>query len=354
MSQPDPEPSASFGIVPRGGAGLISQTSTDPDPCDGLILASDLASALGVDFRLRRESTRGRLQRVSRGLYYPSARWNQLREDQRYLIRVRGAALIRRGQAVLCHHSAAVLWGLPMLVGWPGEVHLLTERASGGRSDPGIRRHALGMDSRDVTTIDGLLVTTIERTVVDLAATLDLKSAVAVVDRALYQDRFRRTLTLTTKVALLATLERMLPFRGSRRARAIIQFGTHLSGSPAESASRVNIALSGFPEPELQHPFIVDGKECETDFYWPEIDGVGECDGREKYFNAKYLAGRSPEQVQYDEKLREDGIRRQVHGFTRWPASVGMSQYSLRRRLLELGLQPGPQRALRGLERPQP
>lgn len=333
---------------------LSPRMSTSSDPGDGLILASDLGSALGVDFRLRREESRGRLQRVSRGLYYPRAGWNLLREDQRYLIRVRGAALIRRGQAVLSHHSAAVLWALPMLIGWPSEVHLLTERATGGRSDPGIRRHALGVDARDVTTVDGLLVTTIERTVVDLAATLDLKSAVALVDRALYQDRFGRTPTLTTKEALLATLERMLPFRGSRRARAIIQFGTHLSGSPAESASRVNIALSGFPEPELQHPFMVDGKKCETDFYWLEIDGVGECDGRDKYFNPEFLSGRSPEQVHYDEKLREDAIRRQVHGFARWPASVGMSQYPLRRRLLELGLQPGPQRVLRGLERPKP
>jgi hypothetical protein len=333
----------------------MSPTSgTSIGPGDGLILASDLASAFGADFRLRRESSRGRLQRVSRGVYYPGARWNELSADQRYLVRVRGAALTRRGQAVLSHHSAAVLWGLPMLTGWPNEVHLLIERATGGRSDPGIRRHALGVDARDVTTIDGLLVTTIERTVVDLAATLDLKSAVALVDRAIYQDRFGRSPTLTTKDALLATLQRMLPFRGSSRARAIIQFATHLSGSPAESASRVNIALSGFPEPELQHPFLVDGKKCETDFYWREIDGVGECDGRDKYFNPEYLAGRSPEQVHYDEKLREDGIRRQVHGFARWPASVGMSQPALRRRLLELGLQPGPPRVLRGLERPQP
>ena len=345
MSPPSPDPIDRLSLTSRMG--------TSPDAGDGLILASDLANAFGTDFRLRRESSRGRLQRVSRGLYYPSARWNELRDDQRYLIRVRGAALSRRGQAVLCHHSAAVLWGLPMLIGWPSEVHLLTERASGGRSDPGIRRHALGLDARDVTTIDGLSVTTIERTVVDLAATLDVKSAVALVDRALYQDRFGRTPTLTTKDALLATLERMLPFRGSRRARAIIQFATHLSGSPAESASRVNIALSGFPVPELQHPFIVDGKERESDFYWLEIDGVGECDGKDKYFNPEYLAGRSPEQVLYDEKLREDGIRRQVHGFIRWPASVGMSQYPLRRRLLELGLQPGPQRVLRGLERPK-
>lgn len=341
MSQPGPDSS----VTPASG--------TNTDPGDGLILASDLAGALGADFRLRREWSRGRLQRVSRGLYYPSALWKNLREDQRYLVRVRGAAHARRGQAVLCHHSAAVLWGLPMLAGWPTEVHLLIERAAGGRSDPGVRRHALGVD-RDVSTIDGLLVTTIERTVIDLAATLDLKSAVALVDRALYQDRFRRTPALTTEDLLLAALQRMLPFRGSRRARAIIQFGTHLSGSPAESASRVNIALSGFPEPELQHLFLVDGKEYETDFYWLEIDGVGECDGRDKYFNPEYLAGRSPEQVQYDEKLREDGIRRQVRGFTRWPASVGMSQYPLRRRLLELGLRPGPQRVLRGLERPQP
>lgn len=155
-----------------------------------------------------------------------------------------------------------------MLNGWPNEVHLLTERAIGGRSDPGIRRPALGLNSYDVATIDGLLVTTIERTVVDLAETLDRKSAVAVVDRALYEDRFSRTPTLTSKAAWR---NQNCSIRSTLMARS-----TRWTFTGATSIA------------------------------W------GECDGRDKYFNHAYLAKRAPEQVHYDEKRREDGIRRQV------------------------------------------
>ncbi|TFC26245.1 hypothetical protein E3O53_08940 [Cryobacterium sp. TMT2-18-3] len=110
--------------------------------------------------------------------------------------------------------SAAVPWGLPTLAGWPPEVLSLTERTRGGRSTPGIRKHASGLDTRDIAVVNGLLVTSVERTVVDLAATLDLKSAVAMADRSIAVDRRGRILPLTTRARLLETWEGLLPFRG--------------------------------------------------------------------------------------------------------------------------------------------
>ena len=86
----------------------------------------------------------------------------------------------------------------------------------------------------------------------------------------------------------------------------------------------------------------------ETDFYWREYDSVGECDGRGKYFDPVMLDGRSSAEVVYAEKSREDGIRRQVRGFTRWDTSTGLNQYRLRARLLELGLPAGRPRLIRG------
>lgn len=308
---------------------------------ENLILASDLSTTFGDSIRLRRLVGRGELHRVARGLYFKATDWNTLDADQRYALRVRGASLERRGEVALSHQSAAVLWGLPLLVPWPDDVHFLTERATGGRSDPGIRRHALGVDAQDVTVIDGLLVTTVARTVIDLAATVDLKSAVAAADRALFQDRYKRYQPWTTKAKLIATWERMLPFRGSARARAVIDFATSLSGSALESASRVNIALSGFPEPELQRVFIIDGLEYDTDFYWLAHDAVGEADGRGKYFDPRMLAGKTTAQAVMQEKDREDAIRREVSAFTRWDRATGVNQYRLRSRLLQLGLPTG-------------
>ncbi len=195
--------------------------------------------------------------------------------------------------------------------------------------------------------LDGILVTTIERTVIDLAASIDLKSAVAAADRAIHIDRFARRAPLTTRQRLTETYERMLPFNGSARAHAVIMFASEGSGSPEESGSRVNIALNGFPEPELQHPFtILDGRTVEVDFFWREQNAVGECDGRIKYFDDRILRGSSRQAV-YDEKVREDAIREQVRGFVRWDSQTGRNQHRLRVKLLRLGLPLGRPRLTR-------
>ncbi|GAB3135283.1 hypothetical protein [Marisediminicola antarctica] len=314
---------------------------------DGLLFASELTRGFGTDLRPRGLIRAGRLYRVARGQYIDATAWANLTADDRYVVRVAGAARARSASMVVSHQSAAALWGLPLLDGRTADVHFTIERASGGRSDPGIRKHAVGIDAEDVVTLDGLLVTSIARTVVDIAATLDLTAAVVVADRALHLDRFGHEAPLATREELFGVIERSLPLRGSVRARAVIAFGTHLSGSPGESASRVNIALNGFPEPVLQQTFTIDGREYDTDFYWREQDAIGESDGRGKYFEARYRRGRSPEDVHFAEKTREDALRRKVRAFTRWDFQTGMSQQRLRRRLLELDLPVGRPRLLR-------
>ena len=311
---------------------------------DEILYSAQLQRAFNADVRLRRRAETGTLHRIGRGQYIDASRWREFDDDRRYALRVRGAATLRRSELVLSHQSAAVLWGLPSRIRWPDEVHFTTERTRGGRSKPGIVKHAVGLDPRFITRKDGLLVTTVARTVIDLAVTLDVRGALAAADRALAVDPWGRTPPLTTRTELLEEWERMLPFRGSVRARAVIDFARCLSGSVNETDSRVTIALIGFPEPILQQRFIVDEREFFSDFFWLEQRGVGEADGRGKYFDELLRGGRSPEQVVYDEKLREDGIRRQVNGFTRWDSATGRSQKRLRARLVPLGLPIGPPR----------
>ncbi|WP_345069902.1 hypothetical protein [Leifsonia kafniensis] len=308
---------------------------------EALIFSRDVTSVFGSGVRLSRLVKSGELTCLTRGQYIRTHQWAAMGADQRYAARVLAAAHSRIAPPPLSHYSAAVLWGLPMLRTWPSDVHFLSERKPGGQSYPGIRIHAVGFDARDVTMLDGVHVTTVARTVVDLAACLDVKSAVAVIDRALAVDRFNNSPPLTTKQELRDTWERMLPFSGSVRAREYIEFGTEDSGSPGESSSRVNIALNGFPTPILQRTFVIDGKEYHTDFFWEEIDGVGESDGDIKYFDPAMLGDRTPEQVLKAERNRERAIRRKVHEFTRWDFAVGQSQYRLRERLMEIGLVPG-------------
>jgi hypothetical protein len=324
----------------------MTKPRPQPTPLPELLLASDFRQAFGADLRLRRGAERGSLHRIGWGQYTPAGVWAGLDRDHRYALKVRAASHSRAGAFPLSHHSAAVLWGLPLLAQWPDEVHFLTERASGGRSDPGIRKHAVGFGTEDVELRDGVLVTSVARTVIELATVVDLRSAVAAADRALAVDRSGRTPPLTDRATLLETWQRMLPFRGSVRARTVIDFATPLSGSPDESGSRVTIALAGFPEPLLQYPFIVDDREVYPDFFWLARRGVGESDGRVKYFDPVMLAGRTAAEVVYEEKIREDAIRRQVNGFVRWDHSTGMSVPRLTARLAVLGLTPGRPRLI--------
>ena len=103
----------------------------------------------------------------------------------------------------------------------------------------------------------------------------------------------------------------------------------------------MTIALAGLPEPELQHPFVIEDRTVFSDFFWLYLRGVGESDGRVKYFDPAMLDGRTPAEVVYEEKLREDAIRLQVRGFVRWDHATGMSVPRLTARLAHLGLTPG-------------
>jgi hypothetical protein len=328
--------------------GAMTEPQERPAPLQQpeLLLAADFRRAFGTDLRLRRAAERGQLHRIGWGRYTQAAVWEELDRDQRYAMKVRAASLSRGRSLPLSHQSAAVLWRLPLLIPWPNDVHFLTERATGGRSDPGVRKHAVGFDDWDVEMLDGVLVTSVARTVIELATVVDIRSAVAAADRALAVDRTGRTTPLTDRATLLETWHRMLPFRGSVRARTAIEFASPLSGSPDESASRVTIALAGLPDPVLQHPFVIDGRDVFTDFFWPKERGVGESDGKVKYYDPAMRAGLSPADVVYEEKLREDAIRRQVSGFVRWDHATGMSVPRLTARLAHLGLVPGRPRLL--------
>jgi hypothetical protein len=280
------------------------------------------------------------LIRLRRALYFGADEWAALTSEERYRAYVTGVARGYEQRPVLSHQSAAVLWRLPIIGPWPREVHFLVPHASGGRSDPGIRRHAVGVLQHEVVELDGLLVTSLARTIVDLATTAPLYAAVAAADAALWVPRAGGEHPRLTKAELWQTWEHRANFRGRRRAQQIIEFAETGAESALESASRVTIALAGFPRPELQRRFTVDGKSYDADFYWREADAIGECDGLVKYLDPVAPDPRSATLSVLAEKRREDALRRQVRGFTRWGSDVALSQNLMTGRLIELGLRP--------------
>lgn len=310
-----------------------------------LVATSDLDAITVATPAIRLAVRAGKLVKLHRGIYVDAEVWRTLDADARYLARVHAAMRCMSPEAVASHHSAVVAWGLPIIGPWPSDVHLLVARASGGRSDPGVRRHALGLTEDDWTERDGIRVTTLARTVVDVAASAPLYSAVATVDAAIHRPRDGEP--RLTKQELYEEWNRMMPFRGHARALRIIDFAEDGSESTSESTSRVSIALLGFPRPELQRRYTVDGDNVFADFYFCEADAIGECDGKEKYVKPELRGGRSLEQVLLDEKAREDALRRQVRAFRRWGSREAMTPALLRIKLIEMGLTQGIPR-LRG------
>ncbi|TFD22204.1 hypothetical protein [Cryobacterium sp. TMS1-13-1] len=289
---------------------------------DGLVLRCD-AAALGLEQELRREFSRGQLMRIRYGVYVGTSLWSKLGPNARYLSRIRAYAAVCPEPPVFSHHSAAAIWALPRPAAWPTDVHITVPEASGGRSRHGVVRHTAGPPRR-VVERDGLRVTTVTDTAVEMARVLPFADAVAMMDRAIHIPR--RGISLATREDLDRSLEALAgPARAKGRATAlrVAQFASTQSGSGGESVSRANIHLLGFEAPELQVRFDdADGFIAYVDFFWRSINKVGEFDGLGKYIKEEYLRGLTTAQAVMAEKSREDRVRALGPTFARWDWAI--------------------------------
>lgn len=300
------------------------------------------ARATGSEAELRRLHSAGEIMRLRTGVFIPRSD-TELEVDDGYRFRVHAAAQVLRGRPQFSHDSAAVLLGLPTLGSWSRSVHVLGPRASGGRSHTDIRRHCVGEDPTDLE-IEGLRVTSLARTLIDVGCTSRFIRAVGMMDHGLREPKageLREQIAAPTKEQLLELVAFLAPYRGSARALKAIEFSDGLSGSLLESLSRVQFMLLGMPAPQLQVPFFDEqGLIGYADFYWPELDLIGECDGDFKYDGASSPSGRPGKEVLIAEKAREDRMRRVVTGFVRWDWRTAYDRNRLAAHVRPFGLVP--------------
>ncbi len=276
---------------------------------------------------------------MARGAYVDEAHWAGLDGRERYLLTILAVAQTRGSRPVLSHWSAAAIHGLPIIGPWPDRVHITQGARVGSRSRGTVVRHSLPLSDVDVVEIEGLLVTSLARTVMDLAVASSALSALVSMDAALHVDRFNRRPARLTADELLRSWESRLPFRGHARARGLIDFSVPNADSPIESVSRWNMRLIGCPPPILQQShFDAQGFIADTDFSWPEFDTVGEADGDQKYLDPAFRNGRSADRVVLDEKIREDRLRALPKVVVRWRWSVALNPALLRQRLGSAGI----------------
>jgi len=289
------------------------------------------ALRLGSDRELRHRRASGTLTRIGVGVYVDTDQFIALNRDEQYRTRVRAAALRSDPASQFSHDSAAVLWRLPSIGPWPRVSHQLKPTAIGGTSRVDIRHHAIGLDP-DVTQVDGLMVTSLARTVVDMAASTPFVRAVEMADQAL-----RRGCTVEDAERAIGLRESRL---GIARARAVIEFASALAESPGESLARVQFHALGFPTPELQVSFFDEkGFAGEVDFYFRELDLIVEFDGRSKYGpEREFQTGLSLEEILLQEKDREDRLRRLVRSFARINWTLASDRRALASHLRPHGL----------------
>jgi hypothetical protein len=307
-----------------------------------ILLSRELA-ALGMDRQLRNWHARGAVTHVAPGAYVKTSEFAALTTDERYRLRIAAIALLFPGTQ-FSHDSAAALWRLPTLGSWPEGVHASGRREAGGRSNANLVRHGLGLDPHPAV-IDSVTVTSLARTLADVAGHRSFARAVTMLDdglRAHEESEFRHGAEPPTKGDVLRELERLGRFPGHARARNAVSFADARSGSPGESLSRVQMLALSLPAPELQVPFYDStGLIGFADYYWRELGLVGEFDGNSKYGDARrHARGLSPAEVLLAEKAREDRLRQVVRGVVRWGWSTARDRRALERLLAPHGVVP--------------
>lgn len=284
---------------------------------------------------------RGEFIRLFRGVHIATARWEAMDIDERYRAIVKASAAFAEGDQVYSHASAVALWRLPWIGPWPTNAHVTVPLSGGGRSRQMFTRHTTGVPPR-TAVIDGVALTTLARTSVDIARTQSFGCAVAVVDAALRRAEHPRPghpYEFVVRDDLLAELNGVPRRQGVAKALRVIDFADGRADRPGESMSRVSMHMARLPAPELQVSLTgASGKVYTVDFFWKAHGLIGEFDGVAKYTKEEFLRGRTPAEVVIDEKAREDDLRAASYGMSRWGWRVAMSPNLIREHLVRAGL----------------
>ncbi|MCF8587354.1 hypothetical protein L5G28_01415 [Gordonia sp. HY285] len=254
------------------------------------VLYRDRAVGVGwTSTQLARAVHAGDLLRIDTGTYAEAV---PRPPADLHLLRVR-AALERDPGLTFTHQSAAVIHRLPLLTPDLSLIDVVSARRARRRS---LRLRAVPLVPEEAIVVDGLSVTSLERTAVSVACTspMGFAGALTVFDGALSQGASRQSMT------------RMLdaPMHGVAVARRALALADADSANPAESWSRAQMIEGGLPHPRLQHEFYdANGFVARSDFDW---DGVlvAEFDGYGKYEDYN-IYGQTPIDVLKREKRRQ-------------------------------------------------
>jgi hypothetical protein len=194
-------------------------------------------------------------------------------------LRSRAAHLLAAGRGVLAGYSAAEILGASCgAADAPAEVAL-----PGGCAlrQPGLRVHRGALAPEEVTTVDGLGVTTRARTAYDLARrAASLVEAVVAVD-ALAGAPPGAAGGPFVPDDVLRLRHRHLGARLSRNLPDVLALADPLAASPMETRTRLALVLHGLPPPVSQFAVFGEGHRHYLDLAYPRYRTGVEYDGGE-------------------------------------------------------------------------
>jgi hypothetical protein len=257
----------------------------------GVVTRTQLLKAGVTRHEIAARVRRGNLIRVHRGVYRVGHQAPST--EARYL-----AAVLAAGEgALLSGKAAAHLLGLVKGVAPEPEVIAQTQRRiEGVRS----RRCRL-LNARDATTVREIPVTTVPRTLVDLAASVSADALA----RACHEAGVKYG---TTPASVEAVLARRPNDPGAKKLRRVIHGDVHVTLSKLEARFLELLRNEGLPLPVTNRP--AGGRR--VDCRWPEHQLTVELDGY-RFHNSRRSWERDRRRER-EARARGDDFRRYTWG----------------------------------------
>jgi hypothetical protein len=311
-----------------------------------LLLTRDDLGERHLDSRgIARRVDAGHLRVVRPGIFADLSDGARFTTEEWVLARAAAWDMVARDRPVFSHTTAAVAHQCPLYRDTDARVHVILPPERPGPAK-GLVRHRGEVPDAELVEVHGMLFTTLERTVADVARTSPFATAVCIADAALRAasleapGRYRQDRADTFRQNAAAIMRRSA--HGQRRATRVLAFADGRAQLPGESVSRIHLIELGFALPRLQVRVPgPHGTDYWVDFGLDDVLAFGEFDGKAKYRDPLLRRGLTMAQVLEKEKQREDWIRGTTQRrLARWGSEHIRTAAALGDRLASFGIIP--------------
>jgi very-short-patch-repair endonuclease len=210
-----------------------------------------------------RRVARGWLRPIYRGVY--AVGHERIPREARWLAAVLAAA----SGAALSHRAAASLWGIRPYSGRP-QVTV----PPGARVRPGVIARRSSLQPDEITEERGIPVTTVARTLIDLASVLTDDQ----LEKAIREAEFLRLFDLTELTRLLDRHPRRKGTAALRNAISQASDARNRTRSDLEDRFISLVSKANLPTPELNGTLELDAMTIEPDAIWRDRKLIVELD----------------------------------------------------------------------------